>query len=71
MGKPATLDFLDLTYYCTVTRTGWFRLGRKPARKRVSRTIRRIREALRQRWHVDKHENARWLGRVIRGWLNY
>ena len=71
LGKPETFDFLGMTHYCTVTRKGWFRLGRKPARKRVTRTIRRLWEALRKRWHVDKHENARWLGRVLRGWLTY
>lgn len=71
LGKPETFDFLGMTHYCTVTRKGWFRLGRKPARKRVTRTIRRLWEALRKRWHVDKHENARWLGRVLRGWLSY
>ena len=46
-------------------------MGRKPARKRVVRTLRRIRDTLRKRWHVDRYENALWLGRVLRGWLNY
>ena len=71
LGKPETFDFLGMTHYCAVSRSGKFRLGRKPARKRVVRTLGRIQEILRKRWHEDKHENARWLGRVIQGWLNY
>ena len=70
-GKPEMFDFLGRTHFCTVTRTGRFRLGRQPARKRRARTLRQIRELLRKRWHVDKQENARWLGWVLRGGLHY
>ena len=70
-GRPETFDFLGMTHYCEQTRQGRFRVGRKPAGKRVRRTLRRIKEALRRRWHEDKHNTARWLGRVISGWLNY
>ena len=57
--------------YCTTTRRGQFRLGRKPVAKRVSRTLARIGEVLRKRWHHDIWEVGRWLGRVYEGWLNY
>ena len=70
LGKPETLDFLGRTPYGTVTRRGKFRLGRKPVRKRGARPIQRIRAALRRRWPVDPHENARWLGQVLRGGLH-
>ncbi len=40
-------------------------------RKRVNRTLRRIKERLRERWHDNRHETADWLGRVINGWLNH
>ena len=46
-------------------------LGRKPAAKRLRRTLRRIADVLRRRMHHDLHEVARWLGRVVNGWLNY
>ena len=36
-----------------------------------SRTLKRIAEVLRRREHYDLHEVARWLGRVVNGWLNY
>ena len=70
-GKPETFDFLGMTHFCEQTRKGRFRVGRKPSRKRVRRTLRRIKEALRMRRHDNRHETARWLGRVIHGWLTY
>ena len=71
VGKPASFDFLGFTHYCARTRQGRFRLGRKPAAKRVNRTLARIGERLRKRWHHDIREVGAWLGRVYRGWLNY
>ena len=71
VGKPETFDFLGFTHYCTTTRGGRFQLGRKPVAKRVSRTLARIGEVLRKRWHHDIWEVGRWLGRVCDGWLNY
>ena len=71
VGKPETFDFLGFMHYCTTTRRGRFRLGRKPIAKRVNRTLARIDEVLRKRWHHDIWEVGRWLGRVCEGWLNY
>ena len=70
-GKPETFDFLGFTHQCTTTRRGRFRLGRKPVAKRVNRTLARIEEVLRKRWHHDIWEVGEWLGRVYQGWLNY
>ena len=70
-GKPETIDFPGFMHYCTTTRRGRFRLGRKPVAKRVNRTLARIDEVLRKRWHHDIWEVGRWLGRVCEGWLNY
>ncbi len=71
LGRPETFDFLGFTHYCRTTRSGQFGLGRKPVAKRMSRTLKRIAEVLRRRRHHDLHEVARWLGRVVNGWLNY
>lgn len=70
-GKPETFDFMGMTHSCIITKKGKFRVGRKPSRKRFRRTLRRIKEELRKRFHMDRHDLARWLGRVINGWLNY
>ena len=70
-GKPETFDFLGFTHYCTETRGGRFQLGRKPVAERMARTLKRIKEALRSRMHDNAEETARWLGKVLDGWLNY
>ena len=64
-------NILGFTHYCTTTRRGRFRLGRKPVAKRVNRALARIDEVLRNRWHHDIWEVGKWLGRVCEGWLNY
>ena len=71
LGKPETFDFLGFTHYCTESRKGRFQLGRKPVAKRMSRTLKRIKEELRRRMHNDVVNTARWLGKVLNGWLNY
>ena len=70
-GRPETFDFLGFTHYCAKTRGGRFQLGRKPVAKRMSRTLKRIKEALRRRMHENVGDTARWLGKVLDGWLNY
>ena len=37
----------------------------------MRRTLKRIKEALRRRRHDPVEDTAKWLGRVIDGWLNY
>ena len=69
--KPETFDFLGMTHFCDQSRKGRFRVGRKPSRKRVRRTLKRIKDELRKRMHMEVHAVAKWLGRVINGWLNY
>ena len=46
-------------------------MGRKPVAKRMARTLKRIKEALRRRRHHKVEVTARWLGKVVNGWLNY
>ena len=70
-GRPETFDFLGLTHYCAEDRGGRFQLGRKPIAKRMSRTLKRVKEALRRRMHHDVEATAMWLGKVVDGWLNY
>ena len=37
----------------------------------MTRTLKRIKEELRWRMHHDVVTTAKWLGRVVNGWLNY
>jgi len=70
-GRPETFDFLGFTHYCTENRLGRFLVGRKPVAKRMSRTLKRIKEVLRRRRHCKPKAMAKWLGKVLDGWLNY
>ena len=70
-GRPKTFDFLGFTHYCTKTRRGYFQLGRKPIAKRMGRTLKWINEALHRRMHHNVKVTAKWLGKVVDGWLNY
>ena len=65
LGRPDTFDFLGFTHYCAKDRKGRFQLGRKPMAKRVSRTLKRIKEALRKRRHERIEVTGRWLGQVL------
>ena len=69
--RPETFDFLGFTHYCMETRGGNFQLGRKPVAKRMTRTLKRIKEALFRRRHHKVEATAIWLGKVVNGWLNY
>jgi len=69
--RPETFEFLGFEHFCTKTRKGKFRLGRKPARKKMAGKLKEIREMLRKRMHWDIWEVGKWLGKVLNGWLNY
>ena len=69
--RPETFDFLGFTHYCRTTRNGRFGLGRKPVAKRVRRTLKAVKAALRKRMHEKPVTTGTWLGQVLRGWLGY
>ena len=69
--RPETFDFLGFTHYCATAESGSFVLGRKPVSKRVDRTLKRIKAELRRRMHHNPYEVAKWLGKVLTGWLRY
>ena len=68
-GQPRQLS--TLPHYCRTTRNGKFGLGRKPVGKRVDQTLRRIGAELRRRMHHNPYEVAKWLGKILNGWLRY
>lgn len=71
-GKPETFNFLGFTHFCTKTRKGYFRLGRKPIAGRMIRALKRVREILRKRvYAMDLWDCGRWLAKVLNGWLRY
>ncbi len=71
-GRPESFDFLGFTHKCAQTRKqGWFTIHRHSVAKRMRATLQAIKAKLRKRMHRPLGETARWLRRVVRGWLNY
>ncbi len=71
-GRPDTFDFLGFTHKCAKTRKhGRFTIHRHSMAKRMRTTLQAIRAKLRKRMHRPVGETARWLRRVVQGWLNY
>ena len=70
--RPETFDFLGFTHKCARTRKqGWFTIHRHSVARRMRATLQAIKAALRKRMHRPLGETARWLRRVVQGWLNY
>jgi group II intron reverse transcriptase/maturase len=70
--RPETFDFLGFTHKCAKTRKGgWFTIHRHSVAKRIRATLQAIKAKLRKRMHRPLGETARWLRRVVQGWLNY
>jgi len=71
-GTPETFDFLGFTHKCGKTRKhGWFTIHRHSVSKRMRATLQKIKASLQKRMHRPLGETARWLRRVVQGWLNY
>ena len=70
--RPETFDFLGFTHQCGRTRKqGWFTVRRISIAKRMRAKLSALKHELRKRRHDDLGETGRWLGRVVRGWMNY
>jgi len=54
--KLGTFDFLGFTHYCTKTRKGYFRLGRKTAKGRLKQSLNEMNQWLREIRNVKKLE---------------
>jgi RNA-directed DNA polymerase len=70
--RPDSFDFLGFTHKCARTRKGGrFTIHRHSVAKRMRATLQAIKEELRKRRNRPFGETARWLRRVVQGWLNY
>ena len=71
-GKPETFNFLGFTHICGQTRTNRkFTVLRKTIGKRMAAKLKCIRDELWKHRHEPVQKLGAWLGRVVRGWLNY
>lgn len=70
--KPNTFDFLGITHYCTVSRKGRFKVGRKTSRKKFAAKNRAMNEWLKTvRSMVDIREWWKTLRAKLRGHYQY
>ena len=71
-GKPETFDFLGFTHICGRSTDGkQFVLVRQTMRRRMTAKLREVQAELRRRRHTSLDEQGQWLGRVVRGHLQY
>jgi len=71
LGKPKTFEFLGFTHYCSTTRNGKFKVGRRTSKRRLIKRIRAIQIELRRRMHTSVKVTVQWLKLVIQGHFNY
>ena len=70
LGKPETFDFLGFTHCCGRNSRGCM-IVRLTIKKWMRATLAAIRETLMRRRHERVPVVGKWLGRVIKGYLNY
>ncbi len=71
-GESETFDFLGFTHRCGITKTkGWYTVERTTIAKRMRQTLAKVKLQLIKMRHVPLGDVGRWLGRVVRGWMNY
>lgn len=71
LSKPQTFDFLGFTHISGCDRCGRFQLRRITRRDRMIAALKRIKEALRRRWHQSIPEQGQWLRQVVQGYFGY
>ena len=71
LGKPETFSFLGFTHICAKTRKGRFKLKRVTSKKKMRVKLHQLKDEMRRRMHQPIPDQARWLGSVLRGHLNY
>jgi len=64
-------DFLGFTHVCEEDEKGRFSVRRQTMAHRMRATVEAIKAQLRRRMHQPIREVGRWLGTVMRGWMNY
>jgi RNA-directed DNA polymerase len=72
LGKPETFDFLGFTHICATTyKAQRFTIKRKTVAKRLRQKLKEVKALLRRRLHEPVPVLGKWLGSVVRGFMNY
>ncbi len=69
--QPEPFNFLGFTFICGKSRRGRFLIHRKSRRDRVRAKLKEVKDKLRARMHRPLPETGKWLGQVVRGFMNY
>jgi len=71
-GKPGSFDFLGITHFCDTSRKGYFKVGRKTARKKFSAKIKEMNQWLKAVRNTS-HPESWWpvLVAKLRGHFQY
>ena len=69
--KPETFTFLGFIFICGKSRRGSYQLQRKSRGDRMRTKLQGIKAELRRRMHQGIPEQGKWLGAVVRGYMNY
>lgn len=70
--RPETFDFLGFTHYCARRlKDGCFTVIRSTMVKRLGASVHRIGQTLMANRALPLADQGKWLGAVVRGWLNY
>lgn len=71
MGKPETFDFLGFTHISGKARSGNYLLIRQTIAKRMRARLKELKREIMRRRHLPIKKQGQWLGRVVKGYLNY
>jgi len=69
--RPATIEFLGFTLYCTLNLKGNFRLGMRTAKSRLQRSFAHLQDRTRHMRHLPVREQAININRILRGHYAY
>jgi len=69
--KPDTLYFLGFTHYCTTSRKGRFRVGRRTEKSRLRRSINNLQNRIREAMHWKVDVQIARINRTLKGHYNY
>jgi hypothetical protein len=69
--KPETLYFLGFTHYCTTSRKGKFKVGRKTEKSRLRRSMNNLKTRIREAMHCKVVLQIERINRTLRGHYNY
>jgi group II intron reverse transcriptase/maturase len=70
-GKPDTFDFLGFTHYCAKSQSGYFRVKRKTARKKLKLRIMEMKDWLKNNRQLPVSEIVKAVNLKLQGHYNY